>query len=831
MRVGLPSGTVTFLFTDIEGSTRLLHDLGAEGYARALAENRRVLREAFRAYGGVEVDTQGDAFFVAFPTAPGALDAARRAVTELAGGPVRVRMGLHTGTPLLTEEGYVGVDVHRAARIAACGHGGQVLVSTATASLVDPGLLRDLGQHRLKDLSAAERIYQLGTEDFPRLKSLHQTNLPVPATPFMGRERELDELHRLLEGDHPRLLTLTGPGGTGKTRLSLQSAAAAAGSFPDGVFWVPLAPVRDPGLVLVTAAQALGSTEKLADHIGMRSMLLVLDNLEHVIAAAADIAGLLSDCPRLHVLVTSREVLGVAGEQAYPVPPFDQAEGIDFFTARARAARPDFVGSPAVTQLCSRLDNLPLALELAAARTRAMTVEQLVGRLGGRLDLLRAGRGADARQQTLRATIEWSHDLLDADEQELFARLAVFVGGCTLEAAEDICEADLDVLQSLVDKSLVRLRDDGRYWMLETIREFAAESLERRDGAAARQRHAQYFLALISDDRFGMEALEASLDVFTDVQVEHANLLAGLDHLEAAGATQLVLEMTAALSPFWLVAGYLQEARGRLERALMSDPEPTRARAAALDWLTEALATTGEISVAQQRGQEALELHRSFGDNRGMAESLRGLAYCHAEQGDFETALSLYEQCVALLETDPPDRLLIWTGRSIAWMHWQLGDLDEARRRLEAALAEAKRQANRSAEATILGALGLLASEQDRAVDALALSRDSMLIWSELHDPLSVGTRLGGLARVLAKAGRFEEAAQALAYGRGLLAQFGAQVLWVVDANTKTEEMLREHSPELDLARLQAAASDATLEAAVGWALDVLGTEPSWPLP
>jgi len=442
MRGNLPSGTVTFLFTDIEGSTRLLHDLGAEGYAAALVEHRRILREAFRDCGGVEVDTQGDAFFVAFPTARGALDAAMRGVTQLAGGPVRVRMGLHTGTPLLTDEGYVGVDVHRAARIAACGHGGQVLVSTATANLVDPALLRDLGEHRLKDLSAAERIYQLGTGEFPRLKSLHQTNLPVPATPFIGRERELQELHPLLGGDHPRLVTLTGPGGTGKTRLALQAAAAAAGSFPDGVFWVPLAPVRDPGLVLATTAQALGTTDELADHIGERSMLLVLDNLEQVIAAAVDIAVLLSACPRLHVLVTSREVLGVAGEQAYPVPPFDLVEGIDFFTARARAARPDFVESPAVAQLCSRLDNLPLALELAAARTRMMTVEQLVGRLGGRLDMLRAGRGTDARQQTLRATIKWSHDLLDADEQALFARLAVFVGGCTLEAAEGICDAE-----------------------------------------------------------------------------------------------------------------------------------------------------------------------------------------------------------------------------------------------------------------------------------------------------------------------------------------------------------------------------------------------------
>src|SRR5215213_2851029 len=281
----LPSGTVTFLFTDVEGSTRLLHELGPERYAEALAEHRRVLRTAFAAHGGAEVDTQGDAFFFAFPTAPGALAAAAEAVEALAAGPIRVRMGLHTGTPHLTEEGYVGVDVHRAARIAAVGHGGQVLVSAATRALVD-GELRDRGEHRLKDLSAPERIYQLGDHDFPPLKSLHRTNLPVPATPFLGRERELAEVLDLLEGGDLRLVTLTGPGGTGKTRLALQAAGAAADAHPDGVYWVPLAPLRDPELVLQAAAQALAAEDGLAEDIGDKSLLLLFDNFEHVVEAA-----------------------------------------------------------------------------------------------------------------------------------------------------------------------------------------------------------------------------------------------------------------------------------------------------------------------------------------------------------------------------------------------------------------------------------------------------------------------------------------------------------------------------------------------------------------
>ena len=254
MARALPGGTVTFLFTDIEGSTRLLKELGDKRYAAALEEHRRAVRAAVEAHNGVEVDTQGDAFFFAFPTAPGALRAAADAHERLASGPIRVRMGLHTGTPLLTDEGYVGGDVHRAARIAACGHGGQVLVSSSTASLVDPAALSDLGEHRLKDLTAPERIYQLGAEEFPALKSLYRTNLPVPATPFLGRETELGDVYELLAREDVRLLTLTGPGGTGKTRLALQSAGAVADLFPDGVYWVPLAPLHDPQLVLQSAA-------------------------------------------------------------------------------------------------------------------------------------------------------------------------------------------------------------------------------------------------------------------------------------------------------------------------------------------------------------------------------------------------------------------------------------------------------------------------------------------------------------------------------------------------------------------------------------------------
>jgi class 3 adenylate cyclase len=344
----LPTGTVTFLFTDAEASTRLLHELGTEAYAKALAGHRRVIRRGVASHGGVEVDTQGDAFFAAFPTAPGALAAATAVRDALADGPIRVRMGLHAGTPLVTEEGYVGADVHRAARIAAAGHGGQILVSASTAALVHDVDLADLGPHRLKDLSAPERIYQVGDEKFPPLKSLHQTNLPIPATSFLGREKELAEVMQLLTREDVRLLTLTGAGGTVKTRLALQAAALASEQYRDGVWWVPLAPLRDAQLVVSTTAQLLGAEGGVADHIGDKWMLLLLDNFEQVVDAATDVAQLLASCPNLNVLATSRERMRVAGEQEYRVTPLVHEEGVGLFLARAHAVVPDLEANESI---------------------------------------------------------------------------------------------------------------------------------------------------------------------------------------------------------------------------------------------------------------------------------------------------------------------------------------------------------------------------------------------------------------------------------------------------------------------------------------------------
>ena len=466
MRSDLPTGTVTFLFTDVEGSTKLLRSLGAGGYAEALAEHRRVIREACAAEGGVEVDTQGDAFFFAFPTAPGAVAAASSFTEALAVGPIQVRVGLHTGTPLVAEEGYVGADVHRAARIAAAGHGGQVLVSSSTAQLVELEL-SDLGEHRLKDLAAAERVYRLGDGDFPALKTLYRTNLPVPATPFLGRERELADIVHLLTREDVRLLTLTGPGGTGKTRLALQAAAEASDAFPDGIAWVPLAPQRDPSLVLPAVAQSLEVREQPGVALGetLRTVLsgkralLLLDNVEHLLPAASNEIAYLGSIGGPVLLVTSRERLQLQGEQVSAVPTLDDSDAVSLFLARVRAIDARFAGNGYVRELCSKLDNLPLALELAAARTIVFSPEQIVERLGHRLDLLKGGRDSDPRQRTLRATIEWSYDLLEDEERALFRSLSVFAGGCTYEAAEEVCGANPDTLQSLIEKSLVRRRE------------------------------------------------------------------------------------------------------------------------------------------------------------------------------------------------------------------------------------------------------------------------------------------------------------------------------------------------------------------------------------
>jgi predicted ATPase len=642
----LPAGTVTFLFTDIEGSTALLDELGSAGYAESLDSHRRALRERFAAHGGVEVDTQGDAFFVAFPDAENALRAARESQEALAAGPVRVRMGLHTGEPLLTGEGYVGFDVHKAARICSAGHGGQILVSERTRLAVADLELRPLGLHRLKDLTAPEPLYQVGEAQFPPLKSLNQSNLPLQPTPFVGREKELGELLGLVRQEGVRLLTLTGPGGSGKTRLAVQAAAEVVEEHEHGVWWVGLQAVRDAELVLPAIGSTIGAKADLAEHIGGRRMLLVLDNLEQVVEAAAGLGALLSSCPRLRLLVTSREPLRLAGEQEYPVPPFVEQEAVGFFFSRARAVRPAFEDDGSVRAICARLDHLPLALELAAARVKALSPTQILERLEQSLPLLTGGaRDAPERQRTLRATIGWSYELLAAEEQRLFSALSVFRGGCSLEAAEEVAGADLDGMQSLVDKSLLRF-DEERYSMLATILEFARERLEE-SGEAERLRraHAEFFLTLAKS-----AAMSAEHDYgrrYDILPPEQENLREAIDWFAAAGDIERGLELAVALENFWVIVDPFEGMR-RFEALLAEGGVPDLARARGLRCYAGCSFLAGKFEQAQRANEESLALFRAAEDEPGIAELLHRIGINTLMLGDRERAQEQLEESLAL---------------------------------------------------------------------------------------------------------------------------------------------------------------------------------------
>jgi len=753
----LPSGTVTFLFTDIEGSTRLLHELGPAGYAAALDLHRQVVRESCERHDGVEVDTQGDAFFVAFPTAPGALEAAREAQEALA---IPVRMGIHTGTPLLTEEGYVGADVHKAARIASAGHGRQILVSSASAALLESDGLLDLGEHRLKDLSAPERIYQDGAADFPSLKTLYRTNLPVPATPFLGRERELAELGELLVGSEVRLLTLLGPGGTGKTRLALQAAAAAADQYPDGVFWVALAPLRDSGLVLEAVSKAVGSSNGLVDHVADKRLLLLLDNFEHLIGAATDLASLLASCPNLSMVVTSRELLQVAAEQSYPVAPLDPHDGAQLFVARARAVDPAFESDEAVPVLCDRLDNLPLALELAAARVRILSPQQLQERLTERLDLLKAGRDADPRQQTLRATIEWSHDLLDDEEQQLFARLAVFRGGCTLEASEEVAKADLDTLQSLVDKSLVRHTNE-RFWMLETIRTFARERLAATDEETdLRRRHAVSTLELA--ERLLREMNEGGdlISLLAQMDVEHDNLRAALEWARDSGEDELLLRLVATLAAFWLRRGHYREADSWLPLALERGSSPAQARMEVLRGASMRAAATKDYESSDAYVAEWRSLAEQTGDEGELLRAMNSAAINASEQGNLERAraelLAIGERAREIGD----QRMVAFTTINLGTVAWEGGDFRATLEYGQRAAELFREQGDLGGVATSLGNCGwssLALMDLERAVPSF---REALALACGLSWKRGVALFSAGLGSALAAQGMEERAAQ-----------------------------------------------------------------------
>jgi predicted ATPase/class 3 adenylate cyclase len=757
----LPEGTVTFLFTDIEGSTRLLHELGPPRYAAALAEHRRIVREAAASCAGVEVDTQGDAFFIAFPTPAGAAAAALAARQGLETGAIRVRMGLHTGTPTVTEEGYVGEDVHRGARIAALAHGDQILVSPTTAALLDSEPLRDLGRHRLKDFEGAVRIHQLGDREFPPLRTPGSVELPTPATPFLGREQELFDAVSLVYERDPRVLTIVGPGGTGKTRFAIELGRLLGDDADGGTVFVPLAPLRDAGLVLQTVADRLGAPSPdpaaIAARVGERRTHVVCDNLEHLLPGAArPLAELVAAAPALRLFATSREALRIQGEAELDLPPLMRNEAVALFCERARSVRPDVTATDAVVRLCERLDDLPLALELAAARTKLLAPEALLDRLAGRLDALKGTRDAEERHSTLRATIAWSYDLLDEDEQQLFARLGVFRGGCTLEAAEAICDADLDTLASLLDKSLLRRRTgllgEDRHWMLDTIGEFALEQLAAAGEAdAVGRRHAEHFLALgetanLSAESEGPEHAEI-------VRADQDNFRAAIDWA-IVHDPELAFRLAIALEQFWVMNDAF-EGVARL-RALLEQgarvPQVLHARA--LRVYGESAWIAGDFDTSNRAQEESLREFRKLADEPGIAIAVHRLAVGAIEAGDLIRARELLDECLSICQRRPNRKLVADAFVKLGWVEKREGNPERALELWEEGAARCKEIGFTWMQASTVISVADVADQLGRTELAWQRAPEALRLCRECDDRQLTLYALALLARLAAKAGQ-----------------------------------------------------------------------------
>jgi predicted ATPase/class 3 adenylate cyclase len=767
-----PSGTVSFLFSDIEGSTQLLGALGPDRYADVHADHHRLLRQMWERHSGYEVDSEGDAFFVAFGRASEAIKAAADAQRALAehewpdGRDVRVRIGVHSGEAIAIDGKYVGVAVHRGARICSAASGGQVLISHTTRALVGDEAIEglgflDIGEHRLKDLTLGQRLYQLTGDglmhDFPPPRTLENrpTNLPIQPTPFLGRARELGEIGELLRGPDVRLVTLTGPGGSGKTRLALQVAAEVVDHFKHGVFLVTLAPVSDPELVLSTITQTLGLREQpgqtlqesLASGLRERELLLLLDNFEQVEPAAPTLGALLGAVPKLRLLVTSRAPLHLAAEREYPVSPLEEQQAVELFTERARAVDPAFTldgDRPVVAEICRRLDLLPLAVELAAARVKFLPPAALLRRLDERLKLLTGGaRDHDERQRTLRGAIDWSYNLLTDEERVLFRRLSVFAGGWTLESAETVCARDgalevIDVLASLLDKSLIRqteARGEPRFSMLATIREYAHECLQTADDADKLHReHAQHFAAVAEEARTAWrDTPELEQEWLERLETEHDNMRAALEYAREQSEPDLELRLATPLGFFWDRRGYVAEGRRWLEDALdrSADVDPSL-RARALNRLAMLAYTQRDLVCARDAAEEGLAVARDLGNARQIAAALEGLSLILRFGGDLKGAAACSDEALAIV------------GRVSE------GEPDIALRELEAGIV-----LNR----------GDLALYEGDFARARLLFEQAKGIFEDTHDAVGVGYSLGNIGVTAIHVGDDEEAVTCLARG------------------------------------------------------------------
>ena len=825
----LPTGTVTFLFTDIEGSTRLLQELG-ERYAEALAHHHRLLRAAVQEHAGQIIHTQGDSVFAAFSRARDALAAAVAAQRAIGthqwpeNAAVRVRMGLHTGEPLSAEIGYVGVDVHLAARICAAGHGGQILLSQATHGLIVDELpealfLRNLGEHRLKDLARPQRLFQIVVpdlpSDFPALRSLgaRQKNLPIELTSFIGRERELGEVRELLAKN--RLVTITGTGGCGKTRLALRVAADLLDEFSDGVWLVELAALTDPSLVVQTTAGVLGVRQPshvgllrtLTDFLRSKSVLLVLDNCEHLIASCADMTmALLQSCRHLTIMATSRERLAVKGEVTYEVPPLSlpdpirlpaledlsQYEAVRLFVERAVSSTPGFAvgqgNAASIARVCHQLDGIPLAIELAAARVRALSVEQIANRLDERFRLLTTGpRMAPPHHRTLQSAMDWSYGLLSTDERTLFSRLSVFAGGFTLDAAEAVCPATgidahavLDLLTQLVFKSLVVTADDDkqvRYWLLETVRQYSRDKLqEAGETADTRRRHCTYFLEFVER---GEPALQGPRQAawLARLEAEHDNLRAALEWCADNREGEAMLRLSCALWWFWYVRGYHREGRRWLERALKNAEGASPMLRAKAQSGTAYLATDqGDFAAARAMLEQSLEQSRRLGDKSGAAHAVYGLGRVALRQEDLPRASTLYEEALAQFRELGLRQSTASLLNGLGVFVTNQGDFARARSLFQESLAINRDAGNMRGIALSIANLGVLAFREGNFSAARSLVQESLAIDRELGDKRGIASELEELAAIETMCGRSDRAARLFGAAEAVREAIGAPI-------------------------------------------------------
>ena len=880
---GLPAGTLTFLFTDIEGSTKLQTELGTDRYQDVLETHTRILRDAFKD-GGFEIRVEGDALFVVFPVAAQAVRATAEAQRALGaatfphGATVRVRMGMHTGEgrPATAEAGadYVGIDVNRAARVAAAGHGGQVLLTEATATLARPELgdgvsFRDMGDFRLKDIANPEHLYQLVISgcaaDFPPLRTLDRTATFLPPQPstFIGRAREIAEGQRLLE--KARLVTLTGPGGTGKTRLSLRIAEEAAPQFGDGTFFVPLAPISDPELVPSTIAHTLGvqvsgsemPLPRLLDHLKGKRMLLVLDNFEQILPAAPVVGQLLGASPALKVIASSRAPLRISGEQEFPVPPLDlpdpqhlptlevlaQSDAVRLFVERAGAVRPDFKvtteNAAAVAEICNRLDGLPLAIELAAARVKVLTPQAMLPKLREGLNILAStARDLPERQRTLRGAIAWSWDLLNPAECKLFSRLAVFVGGGMLPQIAEICGPAkelagtdvLDALSSLVEHSLVRqseIAGEPRFRMLMTIREFALERLaESEERGLIRMRHARAYVALAEEARPHVQGSDQKrwLDLLED---EHDNLRAALESSIEDGRVDDGCRLVYALWRFWQVRGHLAEGERWCERilALPTTGVSPLVLMRALEASAGIAYWRGEIATATDGYTKAVSIAEAHGGDAEQAHAEYNLSFVYGIPGsDIPRALEL-------LRSARQKMVRLGDRAGVARVAWGLatflqfgrrGEIDpsrleEARLAVQEALAVHRTGTNRFDLAWSLHLAGMIDVKRGEFGSALAQFREAAQIFTEDNDLSGLVIIASNCAELAGYQGDRERQATLVGFATALSERSGTGILREIstqDRRAEAKDIAPEFRPAFERGR--------TMETAAGiaYALD-----------